>query len=316
MSSGNVTVVYPDAGELPYELAFEKTLLIAGFLGTAAWGIHLCVYGAAMYFSFISAPHRRQRTWLSWALMVYMTVIFASATTYVGADIQVNIDIYIVHRNDPGGPYVYAFNAYRTPLVLIGINICPMVSILLTDALLIWRLYVIWGVYWILVLPVIMHLGSIVTGVLLMFTSAQPGHTLNSGDAVTFGTAFWSISLSMTVIVTLLIVGRLVIKQRQNAKIIGNLPEHQDYISAWTILLESSALYTIFGFIYLILYNRSSPANNVFDALMGQVVCISSDLIILRVGLGCSWKSQTSAKITSVMMFRPPLPTTSTTDFE
>lgn len=109
MSAGNVTVVFPDTGELPYELAFEKTLLIAGFLGTAAWGtsllclchyaglniifiigIHLCVYGAAMYFSFISAPHRRQRTWLSWGLMVYMTVIFASATTYIGADIQVN----------------------------------------------------------------------------------------------------------------------------------------------------------------------------------------------------------------------------------
>lgn len=87
-----------------------------------------------------------------------------------------------------------------------------------------------------------------------MFTSAQPGHTLNSGDAVTFGTAFWSISLSMTVIVTLLIVGRLFIIQRQTAKILGNLPEYQDhYISAWTILLESSALYTMFGFIYLIL---------------------------------------------------------------
>lgn len=91
-------------------------------------------------------------------------------------------------------------------------------------------------------------------GILLLFTSAQPGHTLNSEDAVHVGTAFWSISLSMTVICTLLIVARLIYLQRQAVKALGNIPEYRDhYISAWTILLESSALYTIFGFVYLIL---------------------------------------------------------------
>lgn len=104
MSSLNF--VFPDAGGP--SLAHEKNLLIGGFLGCGAWGkflpnvfrimqnlktiigIHLCVFSAAMYFSFISLPHRQQRTRLFWVLMAYMTVIFAFATAYIGANIQVN----------------------------------------------------------------------------------------------------------------------------------------------------------------------------------------------------------------------------------
>lgn len=128
------------------------------------------------------------------------------------------------------------------------------------------------------------------TGILLLFKSTQPGHNLTSGNVVHIGTAFWCISLSTTVIVTLLIVGRLVYIQRQTANILGKLPEYQDhYISAWTILLESSALYTAFGLVYLVLwvnlawvlnvhnrqfhrYNQNSPVNDLFDFLLAQVV--------------------------------------------
>lgn len=41
MSSSNTTVVFPDLGESPFELALEKNLLIGSFLGCAAWGKYL-----------------------------------------------------------------------------------------------------------------------------------------------------------------------------------------------------------------------------------------------------------------------------------
>ncbi|KAJ7577888.1 hypothetical protein C8J56DRAFT_869333 [Mycena floridula] len=222
--------------------------------------------------------------------------------------------MYINHRNDPGGPLMYATLAFSSPLVLVGNNICPVISIFLTDALLVWRLHIIWGVIWVLVLPVIMLIASTgkicVMGILLIFTSAQPGHTFNSADAVEFGTAYFSISLSLTVIVTLIIVSRLVYLQHGVSKALGNTSEYRDHhISAWTIILESSTMYSVVGFIFLVLYNKNNPASNIFTQLMVQVMCISSELVILRVAIGSAWNAHTSEEITSLMLSSGPADT-------
>ncbi|THU80843.1 hypothetical protein K435DRAFT_844952 [Dendrothele bispora CBS 962.96] len=307
MSLDNVT--FPDTGELPSNYDFERTLLIGSFLGCMTWGINFTIYGAAMYFSFIRLVHQQcSSPRYQWALMAYMTVIFAMSTTYVGTNIQANVDMYINHRDDPGGPLTYALLTFNTPLVLVGNNICPVISIFLNDALLVWRLYIIWGVIWIVVIPVIMLIASTIMGILLIYTSAQPGHTFNSTDAVHFGTAYFSVSLSLTVIVTLTIVLRLVYLQHRARKVFGNTPEFQDhYISACAILLESSAMYAVIGFIFLVLYNKNNAVSNIFTQLMIQVMCISSDLIILRVMIGSAWTAHMSQEFSS-LVFNSALP--------
>jgi len=305
MSNGNVTITFPDAGESPSDYDFERTLLIGSFLGCMAWGIQLATYGAATYFlsTKLNQLRRLQRSILSsGALMVYMTILLAMSTTYVGTNIQANVDMYISHRDDPGGPLAYALATFNSPMVLVGNNICPVISIFLTDALLVWRLYIIWGTFWTLVLPILMLVASTVMGILLIYTSARPGHFFNSADAVTFGTAYFSISLSLTVIATLTIVFRLIHLQRLSAKALGNAPEFQEhYISAWTILLESFSMYAVIGFIFLVLYNKNNNASNIFVQLMVQVMCISADLVILRVALGTAWTAHTSEKMTAVV---------------
>ncbi|KAF5351281.1 hypothetical protein D9758_007986 [Tetrapyrgos nigripes] len=190
-----------------------------------AWGIHLTVYGAAMSFSFLRIRRKQRSTYTSWAFMVYMTIILAMATTYVGTNIQDNERL----ACDPGGPLAYAEAAFDTPMILIGNNVYPVIAIFLNDALLVWWLYIIWDLIWMVAFAVIMLMTSFVTGVLLLYTSAQPGHTFNSADAVSFGTAYFSISLSLTVIVTLVIVSWLVYLQNQATKALGNTPEYRDH---------------------------------------------------------------------------------------
>ncbi|KAJ7235675.1 hypothetical protein C8J57DRAFT_1377615 [Mycena rebaudengoi] len=321
MSAGNVTAIFPDAGETPAEYEFERTLMIGSFVGAMTWGIHLMVYGTAMYFSVIKLRQLEQRltrsNLLSWVLIVYMTVLFALCTIYMGANIQDNVNMFINHRNNPGGPLVYGALAYRSPLILLGTNICPVIAIFMTDSLLLWRLYIIWGRIWTLVLPSLMLIASVVMGILLLFTSALPGHTFNSADAVRFGTAYFSISLSMTVIVTLTIVFRLLYLQRIVMKLLGNAPDDKaHYISASTILLESSSMYALVGFIFLVLYNKNSPVSNAFTGLMVQVMCISSDLVILRVAIGTAWTAQASQNISSSLAFCSGPPGTSATEIE
>ncbi|KAJ7582012.1 hypothetical protein C8J56DRAFT_956687, partial [Mycena floridula] len=305
MSGDNVTIAIPDSGELPSDYDFERTLMIGSFLGCMAWGVQLSTYGAAIYFLFakLVQAHRLQRSaFWSWALMLYMTILLAMSTTFIGTTIQTNVDMYITHRNDPGGPLVYALLTFNSPMVLVGNNICPVISIFLTDALMVWRLYVIWGVFWTLVLPVHMFLASIAMGILLIYTSAVPGHTFNSLDAVKFGTAYFSISLSMRVLVTLIIVFRLLYLQHMTAKALGHAPEYQDhYISAWTILSESFTIYAVVGFIFLVLYNIGNAVSNIFLQLMVQVMCICADIVILKVAMGSAWTARQSENITSVV---------------
>jgi hypothetical protein len=80
-----------------------------------------------------------------------------------------------------GGPIFRYLTVYHSTLVLVGINITPVISTFLTDALLVrlnglmcgiqnflisfklvqvWRLYVIWGVMWMILLSILLVIAS------------------------------------------------------------------------------------------------------------------------------------------------------------
>ncbi|KAJ7577927.1 hypothetical protein C8J56DRAFT_1031238 [Mycena floridula] len=280
MSTNSAPITFPDAGELPAAYAFERTLLIGSFIGAMAWGIQFSVYGTAMYFSFIRLGRIGR---LSWVLMAYMTIVFAMSTTYVGTNIQSNgkcpaglaSSHHLGCNLGTSAACHHAYSIYRQDIR----TFCEFQANTL-----------------------------LAMGILLIYTSAQQGHTFNSADAVEFGTTYFSISLSLTVIVTLIVVARLVYLQRLVSKALGNTSEYRyHYISAWSIILESSAMYSVVGFIFLVLYNKNNPVSNIFTQWMVQVMCISSELVILRVATGSAWTARTSEEITSLILSSGPL---------
>lgn len=96
--------------------------------------------------------------------------------------------------------------------------------------------------------------------ILLIYESAQPGANFFVGHAVDFGVPYISLTISLNIIVTGLICGRLLYLRNEVNKILG--PTHAKmYTSIIAILVESAALFTILGIVYVVVYARKSQTS-------------------------------------------------------
>lgn len=152
-------------------------------------------------------------------------------------------------------------------------------------------------------LKLIFHLA---TGSVVLWLIAAPGAILGTPNLIHFGTAYYAISVTLNLLATILIVIRLVIHRRVTLK---NLPDHMDHARDYTsiagLFVESAALYSIVGLIFIGLYSQAAntptqTANSVFQPLLGQVVAIAPGLIILRVAFGMSFGKNEFSKATSL----------------
>jgi hypothetical protein len=79
-----------------------------------------------------------------------------------------------------------------------------------------------------------------------------------SGKAINFGLPYYTISITLNVLLTSGIVTRVVFLARRLSSTLG--PESaQVYIGAASILIESAALYSIIGVVFLIPYGLNHP---------------------------------------------------------
>lgn len=138
---------------------------------------------------------------------------------------------------------------------------------------------------YLVILPTLLYLGSLGTwftsrrskeadtddgtasGIGLLIETAKPGAVFGQASVVDFGTPFWSISVSMNVLTTLVIAGKLVYRKRAFVS-----TERSNRLSTYTpevaIFLESAALYAICAIIYIPMFARSIPLQYPFSALL------------------------------------------------
>ena len=102
-------------------------------------------------------------------------------------------------------------------------------------------------------------------GTLWTLQSSQPGLSLYSALPLAYGTAYYTISLSSNIVMTMLIIVRLLIYRRTIMRSLGPSTEHaRDYTSLATIVIESASLYSVFGILFLITYAINNPLNQIF----------------------------------------------------
>lgn len=138
-------------------------------------------------------------------------------------------------------------------------------------------------------------------GIIALFQASQPGANLWTHVTVNFLIPFFSLSISLNIIVTAMIVGFLMSHRRSIQATIGKQHAKQ-YTSIIAMVVESAALYTIFSVIFIITYGRNSPAQNLFLPVLGQVQCIAPLLILLRVASGRAYSGATSRAVHSGSM--------------
>ncbi|KAJ6571272.1 hypothetical protein B0H19DRAFT_1129604 [Mycena capillaripes] len=150
----------------------------------------------------------------------------------------------------------------ETASLLIYVTSC-----LCSDALLIYRCYVIWNDNRYIVIPPLA----------LLITSSVFGYLKNAR-------IFQIVSLTTAVFVTILTVSKVAwAAYERRTMLTGAL--RKNYISAGSAILESGFLYALFVSIHFTAFSRGASFAPVLFAAVGQIVGITPTLIIVRAGL-------------------------------
>jgi len=285
--------------DTPTQLTFERSFYIGGYFTAILYGIQLCMFFLTTYFVLYRPSTKGSNSFY----LVYSAALLFLWTIALACNAIFGEYMWIDHRDAiPGGPaaYMYANLAswYNTLGTTAGVGLN-----FLGDALLIYRCYIIWASNWIVVVfPILIYFAAMSMSILLIWSSAQPDANFFQGRSVSFGVPYVSLTISLNIIVTLLICGRLVAVRNRVRAALGE--EHaRTYTNVVSIIVESAAPFTVLGIAYVVSYARNSPTSFAFVQVWGDFCALSPQLIILRVVMGQGWNKDTAARVTSGLVF-------------
>ncbi|KAI0059007.1 hypothetical protein BV25DRAFT_1809843 [Artomyces pyxidatus] len=244
----------------------------------------------------------------------HLLIAFSSAnlfliTIYVAVQSFFGQHMWIIDVRYPGGQAGYmednAAVWYQTmgTAASIGMN-------LLSDGLLIYRCFIVWGRAEVVILPCVLYLSALGLGIAELWASGTPHKDFFSGLAVQLGTSYYATSITLNAVVTCSITWRIV-----NFARISRLDLGPDVSKAYSglakIVVESALPYTLSGIAFLLSYGTGSELSILWLSFYAMFTCISPQMLVLRVvesrGL---LEGQQSVALSSIVFQRPPIGST------
>ncbi|KAI0821785.1 hypothetical protein BC628DRAFT_1543082 [Trametes gibbosa] len=270
---------------------FQNAYYIGNNFNAIFYGVELVVYVAT-----IRALHRPGRASRATdkLLIAFSTILLLLNTVFVATEAVFGEEMWIVNANYPGGSeaYLVAFASvwYQTfgTAASIALN-------LLSDALLIYRCYVIWGgSFRIVLLPTIIYIATCALGIAQLVASGIPHADYFAGFAQKLGTAYTSTIIALEIIVTTLICVRIRQICRQCGGSSGGTAMVHRYAGAAAVFVESMLLSTLCGIAYLVPFARGDDISIFFLSIYVMSTCLAPQMIIFRMVSDTAWTLKTT----------------------
>ena len=109
-------------------------------------------------------------------------------------------------------------------------------------------------------------------GIVTIYYASQPNSHLLRGTTINFGLPYFTISVGLNVILTLMISVRLILHCRNIQGSMGSTPGGSSlYRTIIAMLIESSALYAIASLLFIGPYATSNSASDIFLPILAEV---------------------------------------------
>ncbi|KAF8487757.1 hypothetical protein JB92DRAFT_2820741 [Gautieria morchelliformis] len=266
---------------------FEHSYYIGNYMSAILYGVELAMYYATVHSCNLSRAKDR-------FFALYSTILLILLTIDISTNAFWGEQMWITFRDAPGGPPAFIAHDLSVWYQIVG-STSVVVLIFMGDAFLLYRCYILWrSDYRIIALPVLIYFASFALAIVELVGAYTPGGNFFQGRALIFGTTYYSMTISLNIVLTLLICGRLIYFSRLMRAAFGNEQGAAKlYSGIAAMLAESAAPYTLVGIMFLIPYAQQSPTANVFGQLYAKFACLSPQLIVLRVAQGRTWEKDT-----------------------
>ncbi|KAH6896132.1 hypothetical protein BKA70DRAFT_1318453 [Coprinopsis sp. MPI-PUGE-AT-0042] len=282
---------------------FEHSLYVGNYISGILYGVSLVLYLGTMK-GLLGNKATRSSPRARRFFAIYSTIMFLLLTADVAVNAIWSQLCWINGRELPGG--VLQFIVENTSVWYQTFGSTTVVAmIFMGDALLIYRLYVLWGQnLWVVAFPIIAYLAAFSLSICQLVIAAAPKtDSLFGGKAVSFGVPYYSITIGLNVLVTLAIFYRLSRLSKTVTRALGS-ENSKTYTSVASMLVESAAPYAIFGIMFLIPYARGSDTALAFGQVWAKLTCICPQMIVFRVVAGKAWTKETVTQAESTVVFR------------
>ncbi|KAK0488302.1 hypothetical protein EDD18DRAFT_440968 [Armillaria luteobubalina] len=163
--------------------------------------------------------------------------------------------------------------------VIIGGGVSAAISTILADSAIIWRCWIVWGRRWLsILLPVLLLVSTVVFKLIATYQLY-----VSKSDYPLYFTLYSSFTLATTLWCTFLIIYRIVTIARAAGEAGGGLRAYRHVLE---VLVESSALYSVFLILCTAFFARNSIILGYFDVLAGIARGIAPTLLVGRVAAG------------------------------
>ncbi|KAH8987460.1 hypothetical protein EDB92DRAFT_1128834 [Lactarius akahatsu] len=263
-------------GDLSWNMASLVSLWVVGPL----YGINICVYILCIHVLYMKGLRG-----LNLMMLIVTSVQFALATGHVIAVLVQLIRAFIGAAGTLDGPSNYLLNQ-STPAHVA--EVLYITNSLIGDAIMIWRLWIIWNRnIWLCVPFIVLCVASGVAGYTALVNLARltPADTVFLSRVHSWLIATWALSIATQLGATLLISYRIWKSIQWNS----SKGLRASRLSVLWILVESGALYSVTT--TFLLGFSSTNTGAIFVASLGQISALAPTLIIVRAGLKSSGTS-------------------------
>ena len=109
-------------------------------------------------------------------------------------------------------------------------------------------------------------------GIITLYLASQPNSNLWKGIAVNFGLPYFTISVGLNVLLTLMISARLILHSRNVRGAMGSTSGVSSlYKAIVTMLIESSSLYAVTSILFIAPYAANNYASDIFLPILAEV---------------------------------------------
>ncbi|TBU27422.1 hypothetical protein BD311DRAFT_760383 [Dichomitus squalens] len=273
-----------------YNSIFQNCLYVGNNFNAILYGVEIVLYLASL--KLILDGRGGQRIRRNDRLFLFLsTGLLLMITIYLVAQNFFGQEMWIIHEDYPGGSGQYFADNAAVWYQTFG-SAASVVLNMMSDAFLIYRAYIVWGDWRIIVVPSILYLGTAALGIMTCYFSGKPDADFFVGTATHVALAYSIVGIAMNVTLSALIVGRILWVSRKMEKILGHQAS-KTYTGAAAIVIESMLPYTLFGIAYVATLGENSPVSILFLSLYVMFTCVSPQIIILRMLMGRGWTEET-----------------------
>ncbi|EKM75863.1 hypothetical protein AGABI1DRAFT_131770 [Agaricus bisporus var. burnettii JB137-S8] len=257
-----------------------------------------CLYVDSLASQFRDEDRKRRAKFM----LGYSSIIMLCGLYSLVSNAWITQDAYIKHGNYPGGPYFYVLATFHAP-VMIAAFTCQIVIDILTSAIQIWRVWVIWSATRyakpVIVLPVLclLALAALDLRTIILQTTLPVADVLRLDRKAELAKV--AIQGTTTILCTVLISLFLTFQHWRQRKLIGEANGSAGYMKIVAMLIESYALESIWILTQTIVLFH--PVLAFFAESRPYIQIIAYLLVQYRVASGKAYESQRGQSILSSM---------------